>query len=216
MPYKYILFDLDGTLTDSVEGIINSMVYALEKCNLEIPAREILTSRVGPPLNETFRFFGVPEGEEMNAINIYREYYAAKGIYENRVYDGIPEQLEMLKKKGKTLVVATSKPQLFARRIIEKFELSRYFDFVAGSNMNETRTAKAEVITYALESVEAKPYERAVMVGDRKHDILGARQTGIASAGVLYGYGGREEIENEKPDIIIPKVGDIYQKLITA
>ncbi|MDD4124989.1 MAG: HAD hydrolase-like protein, partial [Eubacteriales bacterium] len=151
MPYKYILFDLDGTLTDSAEGIINSMIYALDKFNLAIPLKEVIFSRVGPPLDETFRFFGVPAEKVTEAINVYREYFAAKGIFENRVYEGIPEQLEKLRKRRITLLVATSKPQLFARRITDKFGLSHYFDFVAGSNMNETRTAKAEVISYALE-----------------------------------------------------------------
>lgn len=191
---QYILFDLDGTLTDPGIGITNSVMHALEKMGFPVPEREKLYPFIGPPLVWSFmNFYGCTEEEAKLGVKYYREYFTDTGIFENRVYDGIPETLAALRAAGKTVVMATSKPEDFARRIAERFDLARWFDFIAGSLMDETRTSKAEVIAYALESLGAKP-EDCLMIGDREHDVLGAAAHGIPCLGVLYGYGSREEL----------------------
>lgn len=208
--YKNVIFDLDGTIIQSHPGIINAVRYALERLKLPMPSEEVIFSRIGPPLGETFLFLGVKKGEENNAVSIYREYYNEIGIYECNVYDGIPEQLEKLKSSGKTLLVATSKPRVFAKRILEKYAIADYFDYIDGSNLDNTMTDKAALIIHALNQVGEKPDSSAVMVGDTKYDILGAKQAGIPSAGVLYGYGTKEDLIKHGAVIIIPKTEDIY------
>lgn len=193
--YDWILFDLDGTLTDPAQGITNSIAYALWKMGRAVPDRKELTRFIGPPLLETFRMdFGFSEDEAGTALRYFRAYFSEKGIYENRIYEGIGELLGALKMSGKMLAVATSKPEPFAVRILEHFGIADYFSCVAGSRIDETRTEKADVIRYALEKAGKFADRTAVMVGDRMYDILGARAAGIASVGVLYGFGTREEL----------------------
>lgn len=194
--YDVILFDLDGTLTDPGEGITNSVAYALHKFGIEVPDRRALYKFIGPPLYESFmKYYGFDRAGGLEAVEAYREYYRDRGIWENRVYDGIPALLAELKAAGKTLVLGTSKPEEFAERILEHFALRQYFDFVAGSTMDSARVAKADVLKYALESLHIAPSERVVMVGDREHDVLGAEAVGLACVGVLFGYGDRPELE---------------------
>lgn len=201
--YDWLFFDLDGTLTDPAEGITNSVVHALEAMNFEVPSYKTLCTFIGPPLNDSFHNIGgVPEDRLPEAIFKYREYFSTKGIFENKVYPGIADMLDRLQKAGKKLVVATSKPEDFSVRIIEHFGLARFFENVCGSCMDETRTKKGEVIEYALERNAIKDRSRVLMIGDRKHDIIGAHENGIVCCGVLYGYGPRAELEEAGADII--------------
>lgn len=194
--YQTVLFDLDGTLTDPGVGITNSVMYALKKYGIEVSDRTELYKFIGPPLQESFElFYEFPEEKAGEAVKYYREHYSKTGIFENKVYDGLEDTLKKLKNSGKNLVVATAKPELFANQILEHFHLAEYFSFVAGANMDGSRTRKDEVIAYALESCGISDYKQAVMVGDREHDVLGAARFGIDTIGVLYGYGSREELE---------------------
>lgn len=212
--YKTVLFDLDGTLTDPGLGITNSVMYALERFNIKVEDRTTLYKFIGPPLRESFeKYYGFSDEEISRAVSYYREYYTVKGIYENALYDGIPEVLERIKNSGRKIILATSKPEKFAEEILRYFQIERYFDFVAGSAMDETRVKKAEVITYALGSCGIKDLASAVMVGDREHDILGAKKVGMDSVGVLYGYGGREELESAGATHIAEYVADIINLL---
>lgn len=192
--YDVVLFDLDGTLTESGIGITRSVAYALRKHGIEELDQKKLNRFVGPPLIGAFmQFYGFSQEEAVQAVEDYREYYAVTGIFENRVYDGVERMLQRLNAAGKHCILATSKPEHFARKIMDHFGLSRYFACIAGATMDEKRTSKADVIAYALQQSGAAG--RAVMVGDREHDILGAKAHGMDSVGVLYGYGSREELE---------------------
>ncbi len=196
MEREYILFDLDGTLTDPMEGITRSVQHALKYYGIEEPDLKTLCPFIGPPLKDSFmKYYDFPEEKAQEAIGKYREYFAVTGIFENQVYDGIEEMLGKLKAKGKILVVATSKPEEFAVQILEHFHLDGYFDFVCGASMDEKRVKKGEVIAYALETAGLKDVSKAVMVGDREHDAIGAGENGMDCVGVLYGYGSREELE---------------------
>lgn len=189
-----ILFDLDGTLTDPGLGITNSIMYALKKMSIPLPERQALYQFIGPPLMDSFHErYGLDEASCAQAVVYYREYFSVTGLFENEVYPGIREMLGALRQAGKKLVLATSKPELYARRILEHFDLARYFTHIVGATMDETRTAKHEVIAYALEAFGIDP-AGAIMVGDREHDVLGAKKNGLACVGVLYGYGSRREL----------------------
>ena len=195
MSARHYLFDLDGTLTDPGLGIKNSIRYALTKFGLPTLSEEILDTFIGPPLLDSFALHcGVSGEDACRLVNLYREYFSEKGLFENTVYDGIPEVLSALQKRGATLCLATSKPEEYAKRILEHFDLSRYFTFVGGSTMDEKRTAKAEVIAYVLQSTGLRA-EDCFMVGDRRYDIEGGRACGLTTVGVLFGYGDREELK---------------------
>lgn len=213
--YSTILFDLDGTLTDSEQGIINSIEYALKKYEIRLESKADLRKFLGPPLKDSFiQFCGFSEEKADEAVNFYREYFKEKGIFENIVYQGIYDLLEKLKSKNKTLILATSKPEPFTLRILEHFDLLKYFDFVAGSNMDNTRCRKDEVISYALNSCKITDLSSAIMVGDREHDIIGAKKVGIDSIGVLYGYGNLQELKNAGATYIAKDTEEIY-KIVT-
>lgn len=202
--YTTILFDLDGTLTDPGEGITNSVAYALKKYGIEVEDRRELNRFIGPPLIESFiEFYGFDMTQAKKAVGYYREYFCDRGMFENSVYDGVPEMLRTVKDSDKRLIVATSKPWPFAERILKHFSLDPYFEFVAGSELDETRTAKADVIKYALESQKITDMPKVLMVGDRKHDVIGAAECGIDCAGVLYGYGSREELDEAGAKYIV-------------
>lgn len=210
MNYKYVLFDLDGTITDSGVGIINSIVYALKKYGIEVEDKSQLNKFVGPPLGDSFeKYYGFSKEKAIEAVDYYREYYREKGLFENLVYDGFEDLVKTLKDNNKELVVATSKPEIFAKQILEHFNLSKYFTYIAGSTLDGTRAKKGDVIKYALESCEIKDLSQVIMVGDREHDVIGAKQAGIKSIGVLYGYGNREELEEAGADFIAENVMDI-------
>lgn len=208
--YQYILFDLDGTLTDPGEGITNSVAYALKKYNIIVEDRRELYKFIGPPLQESFRrFYGFSEEQSLEAVEFYREYFSVKGIFENEVYKGTEETLSALKEKGKHIILATSKPEKFARQILEHFELMKYFDFVAGATMDGTRSKKDDVIRYAVSNYPVNDLSKAVMIGDREHDILGANKVGMASIGVLFGYGDNDELTKAGATYIVKEMKDI-------
>ncbi len=203
MIYQNILFDLDGTLTDPALGITTSVAYALDAYGYKYESLDALKIFIGPPLREQFmKYCGVDYKKAETLVTKYREYYSVKGIYQNRVYDGIKPMLEALKNDGKRLIVATSKPEKFAKIILEHFSLIQYFDLCAGANMDNTRTDKAEVIKYALDSVGIFQKDKTVMVGDRMHDIIGAKKNGLYSIGVSFGYGSVAELLECKADVI--------------
>lgn len=195
MKYKNVLFDLDGTLTDPAEGITNALMHAQRRLGRAVSPREALYVFIGPPLIETFMSeWGLSREESEQALIYYREHFGTKGLFENVPYAGIGDCLARLKAAGLRLFVATSKPEPLSLRILEHFDLIQYFEAVAGSTMDEKRTKKGEVIAYALETYGLDPKE-TVMVGDRKHDVIGARENGVPCVGVLYGYGSRAELE---------------------
>ncbi|MGM9668660.1 MAG: HAD family hydrolase [Faecousia sp.] len=194
--YQTCLFDLDGTLTDPGIGITNAVAHALKKCGIPVPERSALYPFIGPPLLDSFaRFYGMNEAESLRAVEFYREYYRAAGIHENVLIPGTKELLSALKGQGKTLILATSKPQEFAEKILDTFDLTRFFDYIAGATFDASRSTKAAVIRYALEQAGITDVSTTVMVGDREHDVLGARENGLGCIGVLFGYGSREELE---------------------
>lgn len=208
--YDVILFDLDGTLTDPKEGILNSILYALNSLGIHERDSDRLLKFIGPPLKDSFmEYYGFSEDASLHAIEKYREYFSSKGIFENKVYPGIPELLEDLSFLGKTLVLATSKPTTFAQRILDHFNLASYFHFTGGSNLDGTRTRKSEVIDYVLNASCLPAYSKPVMIGDRKYDIVGAKELGIDSIGVLYGYGSQQELEKENPTHIVRHVDNL-------
>ena len=215
--YKYILFDLDGTLTDPGLGITNSVMYALKKFNIEVEDRASLYKFIGPPLLDSFQiYYGMSKEESELALKYYREYFRPHGLYENEVYGGVEELLKTLKAHGKTIILATSKPEEFAVEILRHFQLDKYFDFVAGTTMDEKRVKKADVITYALESCKVADLDTAIMVGDREHDVLGAKQVGLESIGVLYGYGDLEELNNAGASYIAKDAEDILKIVLNV
>lgn len=197
MQQKYLLFDLDGTLTDPAEGITNSVMYALKKFGITVRERCELYPYIGPPLTDSFRqYHGLSAAQAEEALGYYREYFREKGMFENIPYDGIADLLADLRKKGYTLMIATSKPEEFTVQILQHFSLDSYFTFVAGNTLDEARPTKSSVIAYLREQFPEISSENALMIGDRKFDIEGAREHGLSSIGVLYGYGSREELEN--------------------
>ena len=208
--YQYLFFDLDGTLTDPGEGITNSVAYALDKFGITVTDRASLYPFIGPPLVDSFmKFYGFSHEDAERAVVCYREYFRDRGIFENRLYEGITEVLKALKDAKKTLVIATSKPEPFAKRIVEHFGLSPYFTLVAGASFDETRSEKWDVIEYAMDSLKLTDRSEIVMIGDRKHDIIGAKKTGLDSVGVLWGYGDREELTAAGADVIFDTVGQL-------
>ena len=215
MKYRYILFDLDGTLTDPKVGITKSVQYALAKYNIQVESLDDLEKFIGPPLKESFmEFYSFDEEKAVQAIEYYREYFRDKGIFENEVYEGIPHLLRELKSRGFIVAVATSKPTVFAEIIVEHFNLKEYFDIVVGSNLDGTRTSKAEVIKHVIDELKIDKLEEVIMIGDRKHDVIGAQRNNIDSIGVLYGYGDIEEMESARPTYILDSVSELH-KLIT-
>ena len=216
MKPKLILFDMDGTLTNSGQGIVNSAQYALRKYGKEVEDLSELTCFIGPPLPKQFEIFcGFSEEESLRAVSYFREYYVEKGIYENSVYDGIRELLTTLRDAGFKLAVATSKPEKLALVVTEYFDLTKYFDFVGGSLMSGGRTVKAEVIAHVLSKFEDIDKDEVVMIGDTHYDVIGAKEIGLHSIGVLYGYGKKEDIENAHPDYIAKTPAEIGEYLLS-
>lgn len=194
MEQKAIFFDLDGTLTDSGEGIINCASLALEHFGLPVPSREEMRVFVGPPLDQTMIKFGVPADRVQEAIRVFRSRYVPIGIFENHPYPGIRELLEGLKAKGLRLFVATSKPEEMAMQVLDRFELSQYFEKICGATLDGSRVKKAHVIAYLLEQIGSA--QDALMVGDTAFDVIGAAEHGIATIGVSWGYGETADMLN--------------------
>ncbi len=210
--FDIVLFDLDGTLTDPGEGITNSVAYALKKYGIEISDKSELYKFIGPPLKDSFmKYYGFDEAKAEEAIAFYREYFRDKGIFENRVYEGVEHMLEALCADDKTIILATSKPEEFAIRILEHFNLKKYFTVVAGASMDSSRSKKGDVIAYAISLCDGFEKDTAVMIGDREHDIIGAKENGLKSIGVLYGYGDEKELKTAGADYIVSTTEDILK-----
>ncbi|MGE6363040.1 HAD family hydrolase [Bacillus paramycoides] len=208
--YKTFLFDLDGTLTDPKEGIINSVLYALEKMGIEEGKISELDSFIGPPIQQSFaERYNMSEIEVEAAVVYFREYLKKSGLLENKIYDGIPTLLQELKDAGNRLYVATSKPTIFAKQVIEHFQLTSFFEEIVGSNLDGTRIKKEEIIDHILQTNEELKKEEIVMIGDRKHDIIGANNNEIASIGVLYGYGSEKELSEARATYIVKDVEEL-------
>jgi len=209
--YDIVLFDLDGTLTDPGMGITNSVAHALRRWGIEVPPREELYKFIGPPLADSFaKYYGFSMEDAEKSVEYYREYFRDKGLYENEIYPGAEEMLKKLRTSGRKVVLATSKPEEFAKRILAYFHIDGYFDFVAGASMDSSRNKKADVIAYALRSISAEGTEGIVMVGDREHDILGAKENGLDSIGVTFGYGDRAELESAGATYIVDRFDEIF------
>ena len=209
--YKYAFFDLDGTLTDSGPGIIDSAIVALSKFGIEVKDRKQLYPFIGPPLSESFRdLFGIPEDQVPLAIQYYREHYNVHSIFAgNSVYEGVEDVLIKLKEAGVKLVVATSKPYHLAKQVLDYFDLTKYFDYISGAVANE-RIHKHEVIAHALKELNITNLDDVIMIGDRKYDVIGARQNGLKCIGILYGgYSTLEEFLLEETAYIINKPHEI-------
>ncbi|WP_102409453.1 HAD family hydrolase [Parabacteroides bouchesdurhonensis] len=210
MDKKYILMDLDGTLTDPFYGITRSIQYALKHCGIVENDLQKLTPFIGPPLVDSFReIYQFSHQQAVEAIGYYREYFVKQGWSENKVYPGMEDFLKQQRALGRQLYVATSKPEELAIKILEHFGLSRYFEYIGGDTMEHTRTDKAEVIRYVLQYAGITQLEKTIMIGDRKFDINGAHQAGIECIGVLYGYGSREELKNAGADILVDSIEEL-------
>ena len=212
MRRNIILFDLDGTLTDSGPGIMKAGQYALRAFGIERDWRE-LSFFVGPPLSETFAHFVSAENVDA-AVAKFREYYQQDGWLDNAPYPGIPALLADLHARGCQLVLATSKPEEYARRIMEHFDLAQYFTAICGATLDETRTDKAEVIAYALDTIGLTDKTGVVMVGDREHDVIGAKKNALPCIGVLYGYGTREELMRAGASCLAASVAELQPILL--
>ncbi len=213
MKYKYIFFDLDGTLTDPKEGITKCVQYALADFGIYEDADK-LTNFIGPPLVDSFMgFYGFSREDALKAVEKYRERFSEIGIFENKVYDGVEDMLQKLVDTGHILVLATSKPKVFADIIAKKFRLRPYLKLISGSELDGTRNNKDEVIQYALDKLGC-PKEKVIMVGDRRQDIIGAKKCGIVSCGVRFGYAEPNELENAGVDYIVNDIGELTELLM--
>lgn len=208
-----MLFDLDGTLTDPYEGITKCVAYALDQCGLAPLDERQLRSFIGPPLQDQFASLGLDEPGVERAVALYRERFTQRGLYENYVYDGIADALDVLGAASVRMAVATSKPTSFAMRIVEHFDLAQHFALVAGATLDGTRRKKADIIGFALASLSALP-EDAVMIGDRAQDIDGARAHGMRSIGVAWGYAEAGELEQARADAIVDSPQELVKLLL--
>ncbi len=213
--YSTVFFDLDGTLVDSGEGVRNSVEYALNKFGIEVENKDSLSCFIGPPLTVSFKtFYGFDDEKADTGVAFYREYYREKGIFEGYVYEGIEECLKRLKKAGKRIMVATSKPEVFAKMVLEKFGIAKYFDFIAGATIDEkTRANKIQIMQYAFDSCNVSPKD-VIMVGDRLFDIEGAKHFGMECIAVLYGYGSQEEFEEYGAEYIVSTPSDVADLIL--
>ncbi|MDI7741056.1 HAD family hydrolase [Lysinibacillus fusiformis] len=213
--YRFILFDLDGTLTDPKVGITKSVQYALHKMNIVEQDLEKLTCFIGPPLQVSFKeYYGFDEEQTKSAIDYYRERFKEQGIFENELYEGILPLVQLLNEQQYRLVVATSKPTVFAEQILKHFELESYFDLIVGSNLDGTRSSKADIIRFILDYYKGYGNKDFVMIGDRKHDIIGANDTHIDSIAVSYGYGSMEELIESNPTQTAESVEQLKELLV--
>ena len=210
--YNTILFDLDGTLTDPAEGITNSVAYALSKFGINITDKRELYCFIGPPLVDAFmKYYNFSETQAKEAVAYYREHFRSTGILQNEMFEGVPEILSSLKQQDKTIALATCKPEQFAEVILKHFEIDKYFDFLGGATFDGTRSQKGDVIAYVLENLQITDKKSVLMVGDRYHDIDGAKENDIDSIGVLFGYGSLEELTSAGATYIAENLDDIMK-----
>ncbi len=214
MRYKYVLFDLDGTLTDPYDGITNCVKHTLRTMGFELPDEDDLKKYIGPPLSYSFSVFNnMNEEQTKQAVSIYRAQYAITGMYENRLLDDTLSTLGMLREKGFKIAVATSKLESVAQEVLEYFKLTEYFDVIGGS-LDDTRHLKSDVIAYVLDRFGISDKSQAVMVGDRFHDVEGAKACGIDCIGVLCGYGDRNELETAGAVYVAENLAEAAKYLI--
>lgn len=215
--YQYILFDLDGTLTDPKEGITKAVAYALRHFGIEVEDLDSLCKFIGPPLKDSFmNFYGFSEEDALVAVDKYREYFAPIGLFQNQVFEGVENLLKVFTERGKQLILATSKPTVYAKQILEYFHLDSYFSYIVGSELDGTRVKKGDVIAYALQEAGVEDLQKAVMIGDREHDIIGAKENGLDAAGVLYGYGSVEEFETNGADYIAATIEELMNIFLNS
>ncbi|MBQ2119508.1 MAG: HAD family hydrolase [Peptococcaceae bacterium] len=211
----YLLFDLDGTLTNPQEGITKCVQHALRAFGIEEPDLEKLIPFIGPPLIQSFmEFYNMSEEDARKAVAVYRERFSTVGLFENFPYPGIADMLAELKAQGKILAVASSKPTIYVRRILEKFELAPYFDVIEGSNLDGTRVDKKEVIAEVLSQLDNPSADDLLMIGDRKFDVIGARETGFGCVGVRFGFAAPDELEQSGAVYIADTVHDLHRYLL--
>lgn len=217
MTYQHLLFDLDGTLTNSSAGIYNAINYALTQLGLEKQPDHALQSFIGPPLVESFsQQLKLSPERTKQAVTYYRDYYAAKGLYENTPYLGIPQLLQQLKQDGYRLYVATSKPEAFAITILQHFQLADYFQAIYGATLDASRSQKTDVIRYALKHSAIVRLDTTLMIGDRYHDICGALENGIQCCGVTYGFGSRQELQEAGATYLVDSVAQLSELLLVS
>lgn len=215
--YQYILFDLDGTLTDPKIGITTCFQYALKHMGIHEDNLDNLEKVIGPPLKDSFmEFYGLTEDEALLAVDKYRERFATIGIFENRLYDGIIPMLKELKKAGKQLAIASSKPEVFVKEICDYFQITEYFHHINGSCLDGQRSLKSQVVAFALEQFQEYSLSQVIMVGDRKFDVEGAHENKIEAIGVTFGYGGLEELQNAQADYIVQSVSELSDLLLQS
>lgn len=206
---KYILFDLDGTITDPFLGITKSVAYSLNSFGIEVKNLDELKKFIGPPLVDSFQeYYNMIKQQSLQAVEKYREYFSVTGLYENKVYTGIEDMLQALINEGKILYICTSKPHVFAKQILKHFQLEQYFQGIYGSELDGVRNAKKDVIAYCLKQEGLKSQD-CIMVGDRKHDVIGAYENNIKCIGVLYGYGSLEELKECQCDWIVSDINEL-------
>jgi len=214
MDKTYILFDLDGTISDPKEGITRSVQYSLRAFGINIEDADTLTPFIGPPLRDSYKkYYGFDSDDTEKAVAKYREYFAKTGLFQNSLYRDMDKLLKALQDMGKQLIIATSKPIFYAEKILKHFKIDQYFVFVAGSEMDGRRSKKSEVIKHALDNMGIDRINKVIMIGDREHDIIGANELGIDSIGVLYGYGDLQELTNAGATFICESVGDLFKLL---
>ena len=210
-----LLFDLDGTLTNPQEGITKCVQHALRAFGIEEPDLEKLIPFIGPPLIQSFmEFYNMSEEDARKAVTVYRERFGTVGLFENFPYPGIADMLAELKAQGKILAVASSKPTIYVRRILEKFELAPYFNVIEGSNLDGTRVDKKEVIAEVLSQLDNPSADDLLMIGDRKYDVIGAREMGFGCVGVRFGFAAPEELEQSGAVYIADTVRDLHRYLL--
>ncbi len=216
--YQIVLFDLDGTLTDPKEGITKSVQYALDYYGIDEPDLNNIVRFIGPPLQESFKvYYEMDEIKSKQAVDKYRERFGTIGLFENRVFEGVRELLETLRAHHKVIALATSKPQVYTDRILEKYDLADCFDVVVGSQLDGTRVIKKEVIEEVFKqlNIEEKDKAQCVMIGDRKHDIIGAKACGIDAIGVRFGYAEPGELEEAGATYIVKTMEELERLLIS-
>lgn len=213
---KYIFWDLDGTLTDSALGITRSVAHALAHFGIKEKNQAALRAFVGPPLIDCFmELYGFSPEQAWEAVEVYREYFGQTGLFENEVYPGVPDLLGELMRNRRRMIVTTSKPEQYAKQILAHFGLDRYFVDICGSEMDESRTKKQEVLQYALGKNKVSNLGDCVLIGDRKYDVQGAKAVGMQCIGVLYGYGDRRELEKAGADALAPDLADLRTLLLS-
>ncbi len=213
--FDYILFDFDGTLMDTSEGVYKSFDNVVAHYKLNI-SKDVYSTMIGPPLIESFsKTLKIPESEIQNAMAVYREYYSKQGMFEASVYDGVVELIKKLKASEKKVFVATSKPEIYAKQILEKKGILDLFDFVGGSDLEEkVRVEKVDIVKYVLKENKIKNKEKCILIGDRKFDIAGAHAAGIKCAGILWGFGSRKEFEEYSADFILETPNDVAKFIL--